>query len=227
MSGKGGRCYTLNTFNKYLLEALGYDSYLVGSDIVKENGHVVTAVDNLKKPGDKYIVDVGLGVPNFEPIPLDFEDESPIYAQSFSEFKYARKNGKITRYHREHPSAEELMPPNLSEEVKWRRFYDANEELPRRELSFFDETFEELYTDLDCSFTPFNNSFRIVGFRGEYTNPKLVAFRNFTLLLENDAHKVEKVKLKSVEEILEKVDLYFPVLSDAAREAVKYCEFKH
>jgi arylamine N-acetyltransferase len=227
MSGKGGWCYTLSTFNTSALKALGYDSYLVGRDVLKQDCHVMTAVDNLKKPGDKYIVDVGLGQPNFEPIPLDFEDESLVYAQSFSQFKYTRKNGKITRYHREYPSIEELMPPNLAEEVKWRRFYDADEELPRRELSFFDKTMDEMYTDLHCSFSPFNNSFIILGFHGEYTNPKFVAFKNFTLLLENEAHEVEKVKLKSVEEVLEKVDLYFPVLSDVAREAVKYCEFEH
>jgi hypothetical protein len=114
--------------------------------------------------------------------------------------------------------------PLTPTEVKWRRYYDVDEELPRRELSFFDEGFDEMYTDLDC---PFIKDFIIAGYRGEYTNPKFVAFTNFKLLLENEAHEVEKVKLKSVEEILEKVDLYFPVLSDAAREAVKYCEFKH
>jgi hypothetical protein len=51
----------------------------VGSDPLKHvSCHVLTAVDSLKKPGDKYIVDVGLGLPNFEPIPLDFEDETSL-----------------------------------------------------------------------------------------------------------------------------------------------------
>ena len=227
MSGRGGRCYTLNIFNQSVLQVLGYDSYLVGSDIVKQNGHVVVVVNNLKESGDKYIVDTGIGMPNFEPIPLDFEDESPVYTQSFTQFKYVRKNRKLIRCHREFPSADDVMPPNLTGDVKWRPFYAVDEDLPRREISFFDEIFEDIYTDRDCSFTPLNSSLRAVGFRGEATDPKFVAMKNFTLLLENESHEVEKVKLKSVEEILEKIDLYFPVLSEVARIAVKKCEFRN
>ena len=36
-SGRGGLCYTLNIFMKYLLEALDYDVYLVNSTVT---GHV-------------------------------------------------------------------------------------------------------------------------------------------------------------------------------------------
>lgn len=224
MSGKGGICYTLNTFNKFVLEALGYDSYLATSDIMKPDNHVVTVVDSLDTPGDKYIVDVGLGVPNFEPIPYDFEEESPVYSQSFSQFKYVRKDGKLTRYHKKYSAP--LMPPNMEGDVEWRPFNVSDDKLPRKELSYFDDAMEEVYTDLDCVITPFNKSFRAVGYRKEGADLKLVAIQDSTLLLENESHYLDKVKLKSVEEILEAIDRYYPLLSDAARKAVKNTDFK-
>lgn len=226
MSKKGGRCYTLNTFNKFLLEALGYDSYFVGSDIFKPNNHLVVVVENLKTPGDKYIVDVGIGVPNFEPISLNFEESSPVYSQSFSQFKYVRKDGKLTRYHKKNSAP--LAPPNMAAgEVEWRPFYViVDDQLPRKEHSYFDDIMEEIYTDNDCAITPFSKSFRAVAYRRDGADLKLVAIKESTLLLENASHCIEEVKLESVDEILEKVDLYYPHLSDAARKAVKNTEFR-
>ncbi len=52
-----------------------------------------------------------------------------------------------------------------------------------------------------------------------------MALKDSTLLIENESRCLEEVKLKSVEEVLEKVDLYFPLLSAEAREAVKNVEF--
>ena len=70
MSKRGGLCYTLNSFMKYLLEALGYKAYHIACHIVRENDHILTVVEIQTV---KYLVDVGVGYPTFEAIPLNFE----------------------------------------------------------------------------------------------------------------------------------------------------------
>lgn len=219
MSGKGGLCYTLSIFNKFLLEALGYNVHLVGGDIGIPNNHVLTVVNDLKKPGDKYIVDVGFGVPNFEPIPVDFECESPVYAHSYSRVKYVREDSKLIRCHKK----TFIHFPDGAD--SWRPICISDERLQPRQSSYFDEIMEKVYTDIDGAITPFCNSLRAITFRGDGANLKCLALKDSSLLLENESHDLEEVKLGSVEEILEKVDLHFPLLSDAARKAVKNVKF--
>ena len=84
-----------------LLEALGYEVYHVTSSIGnKPDNHILTIVQNVQKPGDKFLVDVGIGYPTFDPIPLDFVKESPVYKQSFLEYKFAWLEGMLVRFHR-------------------------------------------------------------------------------------------------------------------------------
>ncbi len=91
----------------------------------------------------------------------------------------------------------------------------------KRELSFFDGIMDSIYTDLEGTILPFHNSLRIAGFAKD---SKFVALKDTTLYLENDSC-CQKIELKSVEEVLEKVDFYFPLLSDEARRAVKNAKF--
>lgn len=53
----------------------------------------------------------------------------------------------------------------------------------------------------------------------------MVAVKESSLLLENDSHCLDEIKLSSVEEILEKVILYFPLLTEEARKAVENVTF--
>ena len=221
MSGKGGVCYPLTTFTKLLLETLGYDINFCAADIYAPTSHTLTIVHNLKKPGDKHLVDVGMGCPCFEPLPLDFEDESPVYKQSYTEFKYARKDGELVRYHKS-SKYNDLAPDFAQEdEIGWKRCYSLDEKIISREWSFFDEPIDKLYTDLDCVYSPFHQSLRAIAYHREGADLRLVAIKDSSLLLENESHHIEEQKLGSVEEVLEKVDLYFPLLSAEARVAVK------
>lgn len=205
---------------KFLLDVLGYDIHWVIGDVLHPNNHMFTIVSNLKTPGDKYIVDIGLGIPNFEPVPIDFEDESPVYCLSVIQFKYVRKDGTLTRWHKNNsaPGADEF---------DWRPVCATDEQLIPREHSYFDEYMEKVYTDLDCVLSPFCKSLRAVSFHREGADPKCVALKDSTLLMERESHYFERMKMKSDEEILEKVDLYFPLLSKDARIAVKNADIDY
>ena len=223
LSGKGGKCYHTNVFVKFFLEALGYDIQFLSS-VINEcsvDNHIITIITSLKTPGDKYLVDVGTGFPTFEPIPLDFDEESPVYTQSFLKYKYVRnsKDGRLARYH-----SRTLGPTSLKKEergTEWRKFYSFN--LTPRDFSSFDETMGKIYTDLNSEITPYHNSIRAVRF--SEPGMKLVALKNSSLLLENEENFLEETKLKSVEEVLESVSRYFPLLQEDAKKAVKYIKF--
>ena len=216
VSGKGGVCYPLNICGKLLLEALGYDIYWITGNISAPDNHLMTIVRNLRSPGDQYLVDVGLASPNFEPIPLDFGEESPVYSQSYLVFKYIRRDGKLIRCHKGKRAL-------LTREKEWREFVVIDEKLTPREKLFLDKKMEDVYTDRDRSVSPFCKLLRVVAFRPDL---KCVAMAGASLLLENDSHCLEEVKLHSVKEVLETVDKYFPILSEEAREAVKHAEFE-
>ena len=62
-------------------------------------------------------MDVEICFPSFEPIPLDFEDESPIYTHSFLQFKYVRKDGRLLRYH---TRSSDLLLLNPGNDPDWR-----------------------------------------------------------------------------------------------------------
>ena len=129
-----------------------------------------------------------------------------------------REEGKVRLYFKK--SSSPLLPP--SEEAEWKPFYAVDEDFPQKELSYFDEPMEAVYTDHNSVMTPFCTSLRIVGFvRAEGAGRKCVALKDYTLLLENESHHLDPVTLKSAEELLEMVDRYFPLLSEDARRAVK------
>lgn len=114
LSGKGGLCYTLNVFIKYLLDALGYDVSFVSGAIKAPNNHILVIIANLMKPGDRYLIDAGIGYPTFDPVPLDFEKESYTYAHSFLEYKCIWEDGKVILCHKKKgPNLDVLLPPNI------------------------------------------------------------------------------------------------------------------
>ena len=104
-SGAGGVCYNLNTATFYLLKALGFDVVLVRarvlSSIMRPSDHVIVHARDVEKPGDAFLVDAGNGFPTFKAISLDFEKESPVYRDSFHEYKFIRHEGKVLRMHRD------------------------------------------------------------------------------------------------------------------------------
>ena len=212
-------CYALNVFSKYLLEALGYDIYWIGSDVGYPCNHILTVVNNLKTPGDKFLVDVGFGVPNFEPIPIEFESESPVYAHSYARVKYVFKGGKLIRCHK---SKRCTQLPQGAGDTEWKEVCITDEQLEPRQGSYFDEVMEKVYSDPNGIMAPFGKSIRAIKYRADL---KCVALKDSSLLIENDSHDLEEVKLRSVQEIVETVDTHFPLLSEEARKAVKNLKF--
>lgn len=153
------------------------------------------------------------GFPTFAPVPLDFEEESPVYFFSFLRYKFLRRDGRLVWYLQE--------SRHSKSKDGWTEFCVID--LTPRELSFFDETMDEIYGDPDSDITPFHKSFRAIAF--SRPGKKLVALKDTSLLLENDSRHLDEIKLSSVEEVLEKVNQYFPFLSKEAGKAVKNVTF--
>ena len=61
----------MNVFFKFLLDALGYSTFFVIGDINHPNNHILVVVEGLEVPGDKFLVDVGVGLPTFDPVALN------------------------------------------------------------------------------------------------------------------------------------------------------------
>ncbi|GFO46835.1 arylamine n-acetyltransferase [Plakobranchus ocellatus] len=147
ISGVGGLCYNLNVATFFLLKALGYDSVLVHgtctSSVIFPNNHINVLVSNVEKLGDKFLVETAFGFPTFRAINLNFEKESPVFRDSFLEYKYMKHEGQILRMHRQG----DLAPrSNLPEGVLfvldgWRRFYFCD--------TSGTTNIEEFYADFD------------------------------------------------------------------------------
>ena len=107
LTGLGGLCWTLNTAMLFILQALGYEAFPGLCEVtISETpraDHIIIIVKNLRKPGDEHLVDVGMGIPTFRAIPLDFETESSVYRDSTETYKFVKKDGKVLRLHKTYP----------------------------------------------------------------------------------------------------------------------------
>ena len=209
MLRKGGLCYTLNMFMKLLLESLGYEAFHCTSHIFAQDNHILTMVKNLVKPQDRYLVDVGIGYPTFEAVPLDFVKESRIYNQSFLEYKFVWEGNMLARWHRRG----DMRALKEGEVVidGWRRFCIIDP--TPRDQQYFEKPMNLVYSEA----TIFHRSLRAILFPGL----KAVSFRDMSLLVENDSHVLVKAKFEFVSEFLEKVKEIFPSLYDDSICAVR------
>ena len=203
MQGYGGLCYMGSVFLKQLLEALGYDAYLVSCSIFYPDNHIATIVQHLTKHGSKHIVDFN-GYPNFEVIPLDFEGESPIYNHSYLEYKFVHGDNSdmVLRLHRKGENRPTIPGKELIIDG-WRCVCEID--LTPRELSYFNQPLHDVYT-VPGKNSPFLISFRAVLFKDQ----RLVAVKDTCLLLEKDDHSIEERCLMSREEMMGTVRRYFP-----------------
>ena len=203
LSGRGGLCYTLNIFMKFLLEALDYDVYLVNStvNLTKPNDHVITIACI---HGEKYLVEVGCGYPTFKPIPLNFKEESPAYENSFIKYKF------------KWVSKEEVERQHLfyAPCATWRRFNSFN--ITPKSLQDIDKPMNEAYSYTSKNALLFHTILRAV----KFTSGKAVCIRDMKLLKEDDAHILQETKLSSESEFLETVKEHFPTLVEPAKKAL-------
>lgn len=213
MSRKGGLCYTLNVFMKLLLESLGYDAFHCTSHILAQNNHILTIVKNLVKPEDKYLVDVGIWFPTFEAVPLDFVTESPVYDQSFLEYKFVWEGKMLARWHRR-GDMRALNQGELTVDG-WRRFCVIDP--TPKDQEFFEKPMNLIYSDINGTITPFHHRLRAIFYPGL----KAISFQDMSLLVENDSHTLVKTKFESVSEFMEKVKEFLPSLYDNGFCAVR------
>lgn len=208
ISGRGGLCYSLNTFMKFLLQALGYDVYFVISHIRIPNNHIVTVVQNLTKPGDRHLVDVGVGYPTFEAIPLNFERESPVYMHSFLQYRFVREGDMINRWHGEGESRPDIPAVN-----GWRKVCIIDP--TPRELDYFEEHMHLVYSDPRRS--PFHTSLRATIFRDQ----RATCIKDMSLLLEDDNHTLQEIKFTDKNALLKTITQHFPQLQPLANKALQ------
>ena len=203
-AGRGGLCYTLNTFMKILLEALGYTVHHVLSTVKYPDNHILSMVYDVLFPGDKYLVEVGVGYPTFRPIPINFDKESPVYEDSFVKYKYAWKDGLLVRY-------QTLCGCKHGGHAAWQYVYSVD--VTPRELSTFESPMATVYTNPDSC--PFHTSLRAIIFR----NQTAVCIRDMSLLIEDDSHDLKETNFSCDQEFLDAVNKYFP-LQDYSRQAL-------
>lgn len=189
-----------------------YEVHHLRSAIVNPDNHILCLVTNVHTRGDRFLVDVGMGYPSFEPIPLDFERESRIYRQSFLEYKFVWEDGQCARYHRQ-GETRPIMPGEVSTDG-WRRVCVIDPS--PKDLSFFTESMHKVYSQPDLMYSPFHHSLRLVSFQ----HTRAVCVRDKCLLTENDAHTMEERILTTREDMVEKISELFPVLHDATEAAV-------
>ena len=129
MSGDGGNCTFINMFMSRLLKALGYSAFVCLSIVTSHtfNSHLIVIVKDLVNTGDLHLVDCGSGLPSFRAISLNFNEESPVYRDSFLEYKFIKLDGKVLRMHGDGDLVVRNNPPIDSLDFicgKWRRFYE-------------------------------------------------------------------------------------------------------
>ena len=221
VSGIGGLCCELALFAWGLLKAVGFSvqmlSSTVTSTVTSPNNHALLLVYGLENESDVHLVDCSSGCPTFRAVSLKFRDESPIFKDSFLEYKYIRLDGKILRMNGEGDMLKRNNPPIKDLDFiigRWRRFYCFD---PDQKLFDPHKPAEDAYRAVVDGLTPFTASPRAVWF----PKKRVVAIVNKKLIIENEAGKLVTTVLTSDEEILKAYQVHFPQLEqDAVRLAL-------
>ena len=216
VSGVGVLCYDIASFTKGLLKALGFPVQMLSSTVTATltapNNHALLLTYDLENKGDVHLVDCGTGFPTFRAISLKFQDESPVFKDSFLEYKYIRSNGKILRMHGEGDAFKRNNPPIEDIDFiigRWRRFSFFD---PDQKLYHPDKPAEEAYRAVVSGRTVLTSSPRAVRFSGK----RAVAIVNNKLMIENENDKMVTTVLTSDEEILKAYQVHFPKIEQAS-----------
>ncbi|KAK7478436.1 hypothetical protein BaRGS_00030282 [Batillaria attramentaria] len=213
MAGIGGLCYNLNVFGWGLLKALGYSVQLCPatctSTVTSPDNHVVILLNNLENDGDLHLLEFGVGFPTFRAVSLNFEQESPVFVDSFLEYKYIRHKGQFLRMHGKGDVMKRNNPPIEGLDFivdRWRRFYYFTIR-PTDNLSDFDASFDRVFA-VPCV-TPFDRSPRALCFPGK----RAVILVNNRLMLEHNG-ELHTTVLEGDEDIVAKYRQHFPIFSE-------------
>ena len=219
MTGHGGNCVIINSFTVTLLEALGFSARLcfsTGSTTIITN-HVVVLVEDLEKKGDLHLVDCGLVLPSFRAISLNFDQESPVYQDSYLEYKLIRHNGLILRMHGSGDIIKRNNPPIEGLDFivgKWRRYYQ------------FDITNSISPDEFAVSFQEAHLPTTLHPLAVWFPEGRTVMILRNQLKVEKEDGTFEKIMIESDEEILKSYKIYFPTIREnTVRQA--YFAWRH
>ncbi|XP_013394787.1 arylamine N-acetyltransferase 1 [Lingula anatina] len=202
LSGRGGLCYQNNTFLYFVLRVLGYDITLAKGQVEIPVDHVLLVAHDVVTSGDSYLIDAGGGYPTLIAIPLDFQDESPVYTFSFCTFKYVRKEDR--EFHRMHSGLEkDSYKVESVLKNSWQHNYSLN--TAPCILKDFESSMARPYTNPASVFL---NSFRAVRF----PKGKLLAIKNNSILEDKD-DAVFATEVKDSEALKNALSVLFPMLS--------------
>ena len=209
ITGNGGNCTLINLFTCQLLNFLGYDAFFCLATVTsyRRNPHLIAIVKDLINAGDIHVVDCGLGLPSFQAISLNFNEESPVYHDSFLEYKFIKHDGKVLRMHGDGDVVVHNSPPNEELDFirgKWRRFYEFN----------FNTFNREIWGELRSTF--FSKAVPKVNPRAAiFPGGKAVLLNDGNILsVEQDDKTLKKVILKSREEVFQAFKTYFPSIDE-------------
>ncbi|KAH9500264.1 hypothetical protein Btru_073575 [Bulinus truncatus] len=164
-AGRGGLCYSQNTFMFVLLTTLGFDVEMTRGTCMaattNPDNHMCLLLHGLVKGDDLFLADVGLGYSVPRVIPLGFESESPEYTDSFQTYKFVKDGEsrmafkvkrKISPNISNQANEQVTKPENgaaLSDEIyEWRTSYFFNPSDTYRELDDLNPYFDVIYSDL-------------------------------------------------------------------------------
>lgn len=222
VSGIGGLCCDMALFTWGLFKALGFSVRMVPSVVTGNhtapNNHVLLLIDGIENESDLHLVDCGTGFPTFRTISLNFSEESPIFTDSFLEYKYIRFDGKILRMHGEGDTFKRNNPPIEGLDFftgRWRRFYSFDPDHRPRDPH---KPADDVYRTVAAGLTTFTStSPRAVWF----PRKRAVAIANNKLFVENETGELVTTHLNSDEEILKAFQEHFPQFKqDTVRRAL-------
>ncbi|XP_028406147.1 uncharacterized protein LOC114528670 [Dendronephthya gigantea] len=204
MSGNGGNCTFINLFISRLLEALGLSTSVSLAVVTSNvfNSHLIVIVKDLINVGDRHLIDGGLGLPTFQAISLNFNKESPIYQNSFLEYKFIKHDGRVLRMHGKGDLMVRNDPPKEVDFIqgKWRRFYSFNIENMMEWQSF-------------AELVPFYASRFLRKFdprAARFPGGKAILLYGDILYVEKEDKTLKTIFLNSKEEIFQAFEDYFP-----------------
>ena len=242
VSGRGGLCFTDNSFFKLALERLGFDAFHVAASVSAPHSHIIIAVRSVMSEGDCYVVEVGCGYPSFSAISVDFERESATYKDSYCTYKLikrARVEGDeadpydVYGRWQKQDGVRPILPKDVrGEDGSWYRFYDFT--LEPRSLEFFVPYIGPLYY-IPPGIGPFHKMISI----SQFPDGKGVTFKSvidssngtsgkttkkFVLILEQEDGKSSKKTFlvddeSQFRESLEVAEELFPLLKNRLLDA--------
>jgi arylamine N-acetyltransferase len=196
--GFGGTCYPNNIHFWSLLRHLGFDATLCGADMRSvPDVHVVIFARTERR---EYLIDVGYGAPFFEPLP---RDSSADHVVCFGRERYVlRPRDGRGRSGVDHYRDGELIHGYLAKPTP-------------REPSHFTEIVRASYADTAM----FMNALRLIRF----LDGRSVSITNGSFI-ERTVDEVHRVRLPSMEAVVEAVEREFGMPRDIVRQATEGME---